>query len=318
MKFRKTTAFALLFFVLALPGVVLSQTPEFKPLVGIPGIPTTNATFGDYMNALYALAISLAGLLAVVKIVIAGAKYMLSDIVTSKEDAKKDIKGALFGLLIVLAAALILYVINPQLAQNNIILSEIKVDTGKTTVSPPSTVSIGDTAPANFARDYPSLAESFSAGCSALDGGTIHTYSDGSMKCLGAGEDPTPAPSVNTDAVIDDYISSAGLSGTEATTVREQYQDFITPQEPLEVDIEAVTAAAEAAGGGSVEILYVVNDPPRDRAGELIPRFTGAEGSPSAGDYKSQYLPVCDRLTDGGKIGESIVVNGQRICYKLK
>jgi hypothetical protein len=53
--------------------------------------------------------------MAVVKIIFAGVKYMLSDLVTSKEAAKKDIRGALIGLLIVLGAVLILNTINPQL-----------------------------------------------------------------------------------------------------------------------------------------------------------------------------------------------------------
>jgi hypothetical protein len=55
--------------------------------------------------------------LAVLKITIAGVKYMLSDVVTSKESAKKDIQGALFGLLIVLAAVIILNTINPSLSR---------------------------------------------------------------------------------------------------------------------------------------------------------------------------------------------------------
>lgn len=126
MTYKSKLIAVFIFAVIILPYAASAQV--FEPLVGIPGVPNNSATFGDYLNALYALSISIAGLLAVVKIVIAGAKYMLSDVVTSKEDAKKDIKGALFGLLIVLAAALILIVINPQLIKNNIILSPVLVD----------------------------------------------------------------------------------------------------------------------------------------------------------------------------------------------
>lgn len=125
----KSKQFYIVLALLLLPAFSLAQ--EFEPLVGIPGVTSReDQTFGGYMNALYALSISLAGLLAVVKIVIAGAKYMLSDIVTSKEDAKKDIKGALFGLLIVIAAALILYVINPRLLDTSITLNPEGVTTG--------------------------------------------------------------------------------------------------------------------------------------------------------------------------------------------
>lgn len=52
---------------------------------------------------------------------------MLSDVVSSKQEAKSDIQGALLGLLIIIAAVLILEVINPQLKSSSLFLG--KVDT---------------------------------------------------------------------------------------------------------------------------------------------------------------------------------------------
>ena len=46
---------------------------------------------------------------------------MLSDIVTSKENAKKEIQGALLGLLVILSAVLILDTINPELKNFSIL-----------------------------------------------------------------------------------------------------------------------------------------------------------------------------------------------------
>jgi hypothetical protein len=112
------------FLTLGVIGVVfLSVIPtgvhaqEFIPLVGIPYVDTQSSdlSLAGYVNALYTAAISIAAFMAVVKIIFAGVKYMLSDVVTSKEDAKKDIRGALIGLLIVIGAVLILNTINPQL-----------------------------------------------------------------------------------------------------------------------------------------------------------------------------------------------------------
>ena len=71
--------------------------------------------FSGYLNNIYLMAISVAALLAVVKIIIAGVKYMLTDIVTSKEEAKKDIRTSLLGLIIIMSVVLILNVINPNL-----------------------------------------------------------------------------------------------------------------------------------------------------------------------------------------------------------
>jgi hypothetical protein len=105
------------FIIAVTPAIVFAQTPPppFRVLVGIPGIDPNNTNMGQYINALYILSISIAALLAVIKIIIAGVKYMLSDVVTSKAEAKSDIQGALIGLLIVISAVVILETINPQL-----------------------------------------------------------------------------------------------------------------------------------------------------------------------------------------------------------
>jgi len=113
----------LAFTLLLLPTVVWGATTaeeaaaqSFVPLVGIPYIEGEKvATFGDYVNAFYYASISIAAFLAVIRIIFAGVKYMLSDIVSSKQDAKKDIRSALFGLLIVVGAVLILNTINTNL-----------------------------------------------------------------------------------------------------------------------------------------------------------------------------------------------------------
>lgn len=99
--------------IILLPAFALAQG-VYKPLVGIPGV-NPDTDFDSYINALYAISISVAALLAVIKIIIAGVKWMMTDIVTSKSEAKKDIQGALLGLLIVLGAVLIITVINPDI-----------------------------------------------------------------------------------------------------------------------------------------------------------------------------------------------------------
>jgi hypothetical protein len=89
----------------------------FVPLVGIPFMDTAEIRpdFADYVNNLYRAAITIAALLAVIRIIFAGFQYMLSDIVTQKTEARKSIKNALLGLLIVIGAVLILETINPNL-----------------------------------------------------------------------------------------------------------------------------------------------------------------------------------------------------------
>ncbi len=107
--------------------------PEFKQLVGIPGVSLNDGAinqqnFGTYINALYRLSISLAALLAVIKIVAAGAKYMLTDIVPGKEAAKKDIQGALIGLLVIIGAVVILNTVNTDLTKNELMVTKLDMD----------------------------------------------------------------------------------------------------------------------------------------------------------------------------------------------
>ncbi len=105
----------LILFFLPLATFGQETINSYKPLVGIPGLDPNNLSTAGYINALYILSISVAAFLAVVRIILAGVQYMLSDVVTDKGAAKKQIQGALLGLLIVLGAVLILETINPKL-----------------------------------------------------------------------------------------------------------------------------------------------------------------------------------------------------------
>jgi hypothetical protein len=64
---------------------------------------------------------------------------MLTDIVTGKGEAKKDIQGALIGLLIIIGAVVILETINPALTNGGITLSSVErlkgIGSGKSPVT---------------------------------------------------------------------------------------------------------------------------------------------------------------------------------------
>ncbi|MFN3188245.1 MAG: pilin [Candidatus Paceibacteria bacterium] len=112
------------------PELALAQT--FRSIVDIPGItdnPDSTGNFGLYINALYIFAITVGAMLAVLKLVAAGVKYMFSDIVTNKEAAKSDIKGALLGLLIVIGAVVILNTVNTDLTEVDLNFEPVDVDT---------------------------------------------------------------------------------------------------------------------------------------------------------------------------------------------
>lgn len=109
------------FFVAGLITIIwcgfftVALAADYVPLVNIPAVANPN-NINDYINALYNLSISIAALIAVVKIVIAGAKWMFgSTSISSIQSAKQDIQNALIGLLIIIGAVLILNTINSDL-----------------------------------------------------------------------------------------------------------------------------------------------------------------------------------------------------------
>jgi|GEM_PF-6024346 len=110
------TFFVLIFYTFLFSVANAIGTEGYTPLASLPGFKDpTNLNTNDYINALYTLSITAASLLVVIKIILAGVKYMFSEVVPKKQEAKKDIQNALLGLLIILSAVLILNTINPDL-----------------------------------------------------------------------------------------------------------------------------------------------------------------------------------------------------------
>ncbi len=110
-----------IFFVLLFSAFLLlsalTALAEYKLEVGIPGQvgEDTAVSLTDYIRYIYLFALGAVGIAALGTLIIAGFMYMLSDLVTTKEEARKYIMGAIWGLLIGLGAYLILYTINPDL-----------------------------------------------------------------------------------------------------------------------------------------------------------------------------------------------------------
>lgn len=136
-------------------------------LVGVPGIEDPNLNFGSYINALYALAISIGALMAVIKIIIAGMKYMLSDVVTSKQEAISDIRGSVLGLLVVISAVVVLNQINPQLTETNIFIETVKVKASPSVITQGNALVI---QPGYRYSEIPSSVQNFEAECASSQG----------------------------------------------------------------------------------------------------------------------------------------------------
>jgi hypothetical protein len=72
-------------------------------------------TLEKYLPGMFQLLIGIAAAFAVFMIVIGGFQYMTTDAVQGKSEGKERIKNAIFGLVLVIGAWLILYTINPDL-----------------------------------------------------------------------------------------------------------------------------------------------------------------------------------------------------------
>jgi lipoprotein-anchoring transpeptidase ErfK/SrfK len=95
-----------------LPGLGLDGTSQTIDTAKTTAQP---CPFGYYLNIMIKLFLGICGVLAVIMIVMGGIQYMTSELVSSKEEGKKSITNAIFGLLLALGAYLILNTINPNL-----------------------------------------------------------------------------------------------------------------------------------------------------------------------------------------------------------
>lgn len=89
------------------------------PLIGDPAY----AGLGGYLKAIFQLGIGIAVTLAIVMLVVNGIQYMFSDIPGVKVSAKNNLGGIIFGLILAFSSWLILYTINPNLVEFDLIAS---------------------------------------------------------------------------------------------------------------------------------------------------------------------------------------------------
>lgn len=107
--------FFISFLSLSLPYLIFAADgTEIKTFQTIPGLGGELTTRG-YIQALFNLAIGVAAIIVVLRLILVGTKYILTESIIKKGDAKKEIGNALLGLVVILASVLLLKTINPNL-----------------------------------------------------------------------------------------------------------------------------------------------------------------------------------------------------------
>ncbi len=87
-----------------------------------------------YIPGIFNLAIGIAGVLAVLMIVIGGVEYMTTDAIGGKTEGKERINNALWGLLLVLVSWILLHTINPRLTIFDLNVADQKIVANKDVV----------------------------------------------------------------------------------------------------------------------------------------------------------------------------------------
>jgi len=123
MKPKKILIIITLLFIFCYSSfTVFNVYADYKIEVSIPGGTQTNTSvdLSGYIKNLYVFGLALVVISALGALVLGGFMYMLpSGTITTQEEAKKYIWGAISGLILALAAYLILYTINPDLVNLN-------------------------------------------------------------------------------------------------------------------------------------------------------------------------------------------------------
>ena len=138
--FPKKLSLRLSVFILASLGVVWlyslflqsiahAVTGDYIPLAPLPGTVTAGgaATLETYLPGIFKLAIGIAGVLAVIEIIIGGLQYMSTDAIGGKQAGRERITAAIGGLLLALGAYIILNTISPNFVHLNINIEQVNV-----------------------------------------------------------------------------------------------------------------------------------------------------------------------------------------------
>ncbi|RJQ13522.1 hypothetical protein C4553_03175 [Candidatus Parcubacteria bacterium] len=109
------------FFVLVFSGFsqIAQAQQQMQLLAPLPNIGSNVINFGPgcYIKRIYEFGLGIAGALAMLMIVWGAVEYAVSGAIDKKADAKDKITQAIWGLVLLLSAVLILNTVNPNLTQ---------------------------------------------------------------------------------------------------------------------------------------------------------------------------------------------------------
>lgn len=137
------------FVLLFLPYTVSAQ--EYTLMAPFGNLLSGPQNLTNYLQGIVQVLIGLAGILAVIMVVVCGIRLMGTPSASGKSEAKECIWNAIFGVLLALGAWILLYTINPLLLSSELNLAPVVV-TSATPAAPGPRVDPMPTAPGYYFR----------------------------------------------------------------------------------------------------------------------------------------------------------------------
>jgi hypothetical protein len=164
------------------PVVVFAQPASYELLAPI-GTVTQVSSFGAYLKIVFEGTIGVAGVLAVVMIVICGIKMMTTEAISSRGEAKQCITNAIIGLLLAIGSWLILNTINPVLLDTTLGITLPDTQDVSPTTRTPTTQELPNSPGWYFQYEDANKNKKFVPAAPASDGGekcqaVLQSYKD--------------------------------------------------------------------------------------------------------------------------------------------
>ncbi len=126
IKKTKSKLLYTLLFVFNFFNTTLVSAEGYIPLEPLTESAASGVTLSTYLADLFKIGIGLAGVFAVLMIVIGGISYIGgASNPSARSEAKSKITNAIFGLILAMASWLILNTINPDLLKTGLIIEEV-------------------------------------------------------------------------------------------------------------------------------------------------------------------------------------------------
>ncbi len=210
-------------------GAISDEQASFTPLTSLPGVAEASqqVNLPAFLNSLYRTCVGAAAVLAVLQIVRGGVTYMLGDSVTEKREARHHIALAVFGLVLVLAPALVFGIIDRRILDLSVDVSQLVPPASSTTPQ------YANQTQQNICQSYDQLAYATvpsgqqcndvkGEGWVTIDGACCSGEGNG-QTCCGYDESlVTPPPPVGTSGDFNYSYTLVADPGTSSACISEE------------------------------------------------------------------------------------------------